>query len=110
MLTKAERDKIRQRANAAAEGPWFTGDANEAGLTAVEDGRSSGLFTIFAEWFEANFIAHARTDIPALLKTCDELEDQVAILMAKAVDFELKIIALIEGLEAEIKRLKAEAK
>ncbi|KKN01224.1 hypothetical protein LCGC14_1129880 [marine sediment metagenome] len=60
------------------------------------------------EKHKTHFPKMAQT-VVSLCDTCNELEDQVAILMAKAVDFELKIIARIEGLEAAIERLKAEA-
>ena len=75
-LTAADLDAIGQRANAATEGPWSQ-DSDDPGLVWGEQ-RSSGdgYWSLFASETghdataqpqDAEFIAHARTDVPALL-------------------------------------------
>ena len=75
-LTDADLDAIEQRANAASEGPWSQ-DSDDPGLVWGEQ-RSSGdgYWSLFASETghdataqpqDAEFIAHARTDVPALL-------------------------------------------
>ena len=64
-------DKIEARANAATEGPWRHVSILDVGGF-VEDGRCGDIFgwaeddagTICATDSDAEFIAHARTDVP----------------------------------------------
>ena len=60
-------DQIEARANAATEGPWFVSD----GSIWVDrgDGNADGITGPLAPWCfgEADFVAHARTDVPALV-------------------------------------------
>jgi len=75
--TDVDIDFIRARANAATKGPWFW-QANNKGYPQQILANDDGL-TLVAEMYigpehfptEAEFIAHARTDIPVL---CDEVE------------------------------------
>ena len=74
-LTDADLDAIEQRANAATEGPWEAGDDDWDGgyirmpadgfgvayiATHIQQGADEGCA-------DAEFIAHARADVPALL-------------------------------------------
>ena len=67
-LTPAQLEAIRKRAEAATEGKWFTDDAE---LYVSADG-----YVEVAEAYEkadAEFIAHSREDIPALLAEVERL-------------------------------------
>lgn len=74
-LTDADLDAIEQRANAATEGPWESGDDDWDGgyvrmpadgfgvayiATHIQQGADEGCA-------DAEFIAHARGDVPVLL-------------------------------------------
>jgi hypothetical protein len=73
-------ESIRARVEAATEGPWEVCDAEQT--VRVVDGRHSGEIMYDRsmesgdDWAEAyqldaDFIAHARTDIPLLLKVAE---------------------------------------
>ncbi len=85
MMTDAELDAIRARAEAATPGPWgITADSkpNDFDIAGPEPGDTRGMF-----WREedAGFVAHARTDVPALL---DEVKRLRALLKAPMTDAE----------------------
>lgn len=70
-LTNDQLEAIRKRAEAATEGPWETA-LLEDGWHVMHDGM------IVAEMYrkeaeDAEFIAHARTDIPKLLAEIERL-------------------------------------
>lgn len=80
-------DAIRARADAATEGPWETTQAqDEESTTWIEapyddvlhhDERGYGHMRENFAWMkraDAEFIAHARTDIPRLLAALDAVE------------------------------------
>lgn len=79
-MTRPDLDVIRARCEAAAPAPWVRdeleilsyGDAasNRRGMVIYDEGGHGEE--------EAEFIAHARTDIPALLAYIDELESCTA--------------------------------
>ena len=67
-MTAADRlNEIEARANAATEGPWFVSD--DAVWVDRGEGNADGITGPLAPWCfgEAEFIAHARTDVPALV-------------------------------------------
>ena len=79
-LTDAYLDAIEQRANAATEGPWraavvarFVDDDGYLGrlMTAIYPAGPSGPPPLFVtpDWLaaDAEFIAHARSDVPVLV-------------------------------------------
>ena len=76
-MSAADRlDEIEARANAATEGPWATVAEDGAILSLVLTDENDGLFygdsgydaPITTETGDdAEFIAHARTDVPALV-------------------------------------------
>lgn len=94
-MSRADLDAIRERAEAATEGPWSA--ANEHGLLGPEAqpawcvsqmrpgwesmSPTKGYVTDIAETFsddpdrdpDAEFIAHARTDVPALIAEVERL-------------------------------------
>ena len=73
-MTRPDLDAIRARCDAATPGPWrlkgleIHGDSKpgRCGLLIYDEGGHDKK--------DARFIAHARTDIPALLAYIDELE------------------------------------
>ena len=67
-MTATDRlNEIEARANAATEGPWFVSD--DAVWVDRGEGNADGITGPLAPWCfgEADFIAHARTDVPALV-------------------------------------------
>jgi len=84
-MTKEQLDAIRERCEAASMGPWI----------AEEPWKRPGVYTvkqkdIYIDWIcymqisnqpnytnDANFIAHAREDIPALLDEIDRLNREL---------------------------------
>lgn len=90
---KPDLDAIRARCEAATRGPWrvdgstYDEDCNEHlapyGLEGPNERliwSSGGGEYAHPDMATAQFIAHARTDIPALLAYVEELEAEVAIL------------------------------
>jgi hypothetical protein len=90
ILTPEQRAEIRARAEAATPGPWLAShrcvdrtpdDDESCGLGLEIDGPPEAyLRGQFARSADAQFIAAARTDIPALLDTIEALEQRVAEL------------------------------
>ena len=79
-MTATDRlDQIEARANAASEGPWRAAvvsrytdaDGQERGKGGIYPGTEPGPPPLFLtmDWLtaDAEFIAHARTDVPALV-------------------------------------------
>ena len=75
-LTDAYLDAIEQRANAATEGPWFQDSDNPGLVWGEQRSDGDGYWSLFAsetghdataEPQDAEFIAHARGDVPALV-------------------------------------------
>ena len=79
-MTALDLVAIAARANAATKGPWVW-QTNDKGYPQQIVGNDDGL-TLVAETFigpehfpsEAEFIAHARTDVPALVATLRRLD------------------------------------
>lgn len=82
-MTKPDLDAIRARVEAATYGPWAVIDddgpsvvVSGAGLThsidflLATDGKERG-------WADAEFVAHAREDVPALLAYIEQLESDL---------------------------------
>ena len=110
-MTNAELDEIEARANAATKGPWFVGQA-VPGLESVSrpDRRNiycgdcsdvtSAAANIRIE--DAEFIAHARSDVPKLLAEVRRLQE---MLKAKIVAEFLPAIKQVDAaFEAEARR------
>lgn len=71
MSTKDRINEIRARCEAAAPGPWRKG---MSGL--ITDGTGRALFFSEAANANAEFIAHAREDIPYLLEKIERLRNE----------------------------------
>lgn len=70
MLTQEEIEAIRKRAEMATEGPWEVGYDEFDSDSSVYVGEEE-ITPIHR--YDAEFIAHARTDIPKLLAEVDRL-------------------------------------
>ncbi|GLZ63715.1 hypothetical protein [Bacillus amyloliquefaciens] len=69
-------EEIRQRANAATEGPWRIGKQSPNGLNNI--GTIGGLLTAqTTNEDDAKYIAHARQDIPWLISEIDRLNSGI---------------------------------
>ena len=60
-------NEIEARANAATEGPWMGIRCPDGFLGRVIGGNGFGVAEDFPDDADAEFIAHARTDVPALV-------------------------------------------
>ena len=73
-LTTTHEQAIRARLNPATKGPWTHDDDD-----GVVNGPIYGTYISWESWPEdANFIAHAREDIPALLAEIDRLRGELS--------------------------------
>lgn len=85
-MTKQQLDEIKQRVEAATGGPWFpcgaryTYISRELSDVEIEDVAEVCNHYRDETQIEKNkyFIAHARTDIPALLEHIESLQGQLA--------------------------------
>ncbi|MFJ9204105.1 hypothetical protein ACIROP_04455 [Bacillus velezensis] len=69
-------EEIRQRADAATEGPWRIGKQSSNGLNNI--GTIGGLLTAqTTNEDDAKYIAHARQDIPWLISEIDRLNSGI---------------------------------
>ncbi|AKF31577.1 MULTISPECIES: hypothetical protein [Bacillus] len=69
-------EEIRQRADAATEGPWRIGKQSPNGLNNI--GTIGGLLTAqTTNEDDAKYIAHARQDIPWLISEIDRLNSGI---------------------------------
>ena len=81
-------DAIEARANAATEGPWAVWNPSHGPSHLTIGGqvawRSTDSATSYDDdetiphWADGNFMAHARTDVPALVAAVRDLRDEVA--------------------------------
>ncbi len=95
-ITKERLAEIKARCEAATEGPWEQEDCRENHIATA-----TGMDIAHApKQINAQFIAHARTDVPALLTEVERLRE----LMARWVDPSL----VLELLKAEKNALKKE--
>lgn len=107
-LTPEGLDTIEARANAATEGPWEI-----RGHEIVRD--SYGLATIQSLWIadidpvapaDAEFIAHAREDVPALVvelrRLRTENEEQRQRIDAALVEVEATDFSTFEALQEDL--------
>jgi hypothetical protein len=79
---KLDLQAIRKRAEAADTGPWFCEDGNIYTKTEIAPG-CPGMIAEFVYRDEAEFIAHARQDVPALIAEVERLREQQARLVGE---------------------------
>lgn len=83
-MTFLDLDAIKARAGAATEGPWLNyGGENYAIISAPE---IDELAHVGSTNNDAEFIAHARTDVPALLAEVERLRQVVALVHGVVYD------------------------
>jgi len=73
-------DELEAVANAATEGPWFFGEADESGLTVVDTGRVEDFPIARSETQNARFIA--TFDPPTVLAMAARIRELKAALRA----------------------------
>ena len=68
-------EEIRQRTEAATDGPWERFDTPEYAEIHVLGGKEAGFLPVALadEAYNADFVAHSREDIPYLLSEVDRL-------------------------------------
>lgn len=106
VLPREERDAIRARAEAATDGPWTAHNMERAGwLIETPESREAGEYPAaeVREGRDAEFIAHARTDVPALLDALDAAEAEIDRLRAECDR------AWDVAVEERLRRLEAQA-
>lgn len=78
---RARLEQIRKRADAAEPGPWMVGDESPTheGMFVVSCEGGEGDVTDYIDRPEAEFIAHAREDVPWLLDRIQALEQRAEV-------------------------------
>lgn len=82
-MTQERLDEIEAREAKATEGPWGVdgpaqcGPGDSLAVYHVEDGGTVAY--VQPSWDDAEFIAHARTDIPALLAEVERLRALITV-------------------------------
>ena len=104
---KPDLDAIRARCDAATPGPWTY---DEAGYVDVGLPRSRsiaiGIEIDATAKSDGDFIAHARTDIPALLAHIEELESRVTYTVGET-EWAMRIAVAEQRFVDEYDRRKA---
>ena len=91
-MTEVDTTAMRARVDAATEGPWISEYSREQGTCVIpHDARSTreavATTHLYDQAADAEFIAHARTDVPELLAALDEAWQQNANVNAQAKSF-----------------------
>jgi len=91
-------DEIRARAEKAEEGPWITkGKPTDICMHvgSVNGKFETGCILFGGKVETANFIAHARADVPALIAEVERLRERVAELEDEVEEQRTSILALM---------------
>ena len=75
-MAQERLDAIQRRVGSAAEGPWAHWRGWNQWDNCIKSDTDEGMYTVaevISEAGDAQFIAHARTDIPALLAEVERL-------------------------------------
>ena len=116
-MDAAELEKIRARAEAATPGPWgFTPAPNSKFITSIYSDALGGpdkgdlAFANIGEWGQQNsdaeFIAHARQDIPALIAEVERLRELFMATRGRGHWLTQKEYARAQSAEAREERLE----
>ncbi len=99
-LTPEAEQQIRERAEKATPGPWYAADGWRGGTFAKflvqEPGELNGDGRYVGLPEDTEFIANARTDIPALLSTIDSLRAELAREREKVQEIRKEILFVSE--------------
>lgn len=102
-MTNEQRQAIRARADAATPGPWGWYN-DKAGIYAHGDDVFAvglgGYEDIFSDE-DADFIANAREDVPALLAENEELNNRIQELNTHIAKQDVEILDLFDLLDDE---------
>lgn len=110
-------DAIRARADAATDGPWSLHSAStlymdgHAGYYLRQDGRPGQIVRLTCYPADAEFIAHAREDVPTLLTEIIRLQETVAgldLLRRHSHEANNKVHAHVVNLAAVRDELRAD--
>jgi hypothetical protein len=101
-VTTLDLDAIDARASAATPGPWIATQFPGA-TTGWLEGPPRGYDGEFGNPHDAEFIAHAREDVPDLVQRVRELE------ASQTLNYKLVAEERIRILEGRIRELEAEA-
>lgn len=99
-MTAEQLEAIRKRAEKAFNGPWHLED-RWSGLTSVVGRYPFGDNDAFSvgdclRKQDAEFIAHSREDIPALLAEVERLREEVETQAFRAIDAENKLAQVVD--------------
>ena len=101
-MTQEELEKIREREQAATPGPW-TVDIWSSQPNTVQGISPIGICTDYGDYgpenADAEFIAHAREDIPDLLQHIEEQNSYIEGLEKIAVRLGIGLERLEEGID-----------
>jgi hypothetical protein len=76
-LNAEELEAIRKRAEAATEGPWFVEGETVYSSGVLLAGAYPAMICDECDETEAEFIAHARQDVPRLLAEIERLRNEL---------------------------------
>lgn len=96
--TELRLDEIEARANAATPGPWTVSE-DYSDVVGPEGDQLASYWNPTSETRNGEFIAHARTDVPALVAEVRRLRDRVAEVEGPAVEARAALAALCYDLE-----------
>ena len=118
-MTATDRlDQIEARANAASEGPWRAAvvsrytdaDGQERGKGGIYPGTEPGPPPLFLtmDWLtaDAEFIAHARTDVPALVAALRAVLDLADRWATQSTDYDEDTEQQIDDGEAIVRAIE----
>ena len=95
-MNEQRLQEIKERAEKAMSAPWHTNSKNE--ILIEDDGRLGKMI----RRYEAEFIVHAREDVPALVAEIERLQNTIALHEVNKRNLD----AMIEHKDAEIERLR----
>ena len=102
MTDTPDLDAIRARAEAATPDPWIVNYEEEDNYSVTPNGRWESGVAFAAKAPDAEFIAHAREDVPALLVEVERLRRRRDELLYRALTNEGRLAAvrkLADGIE-----------
>lgn len=107
-LTRAEIEAIRGRCEKATKGPWRTGHSVDGVFTEADNERIANRFICDAPAYaNEEFIAHARTDVPALLEQVEKMNEVLKMALRFHEEQQSDYGGLDPDVAEQIERVKA---